>query len=193
MPPAAGTAAATEVATVPAAGTPTGSMVINLGEALVGGETSEGPHRAAAAKNAAGGKGGQGCGLQGLGGAGGGSCVGTWLPATGTLPPGYVSLSPVAAVLAGAAVAAVAGGSTGTEHQSGATGGGRPMPPAPGPAPGGASGVAAGGGAAGVGLAGSLAFALLLALAAPRAMRRLKLACLPWRTSFFVLIPERPG
>ncbi len=57
--------------------------------------------------------------------------------------------------------------------------GGRSMPPAPGPAPGGASGVAAGGGGAGVGLSGFLAFALLLALAAPRAMRRLRLACLP--------------
>jgi hypothetical protein len=100
-----------------------------------------------------------------------------------------VSLVPVAAALDGTAVA----GPAGSDEQPGAAGGGRSMPPAPGPAPGGASGVSAGGGAAGVGLAGFLAFALLLALAAPRAMRRLKLACLPWRTAFFVLIPERPG
>jgi len=33
----------------------------------------------------------------------------------------------------------------------------------------------------------------LLLLAAPRAMRRLRLSCEPWLTAFFVLIPERPG
>jgi hypothetical protein len=165
-------------------------MVINLGEAHVDGEASASSHRATAAKTPAGGKEGQGCDLQGLGGASGGGCVGAWLHVAGPLSPSGVPLSPVGVELA-AAVAATGGGSNG--DQGGSAGGGRPMPPAPGPSPGGASGGAAGGGGAAVGLSGFLAFALLLALAAPRAMRRLRLACLPWRTAFFVLIPERPG
>ncbi len=62
----------------------------------------------------------------------------------------------------------------------------------PGPAPGGAFGGSA---AAGSGLALSGFFTLtgLLLFAAPCAMRRLRLSCRPWRTAFFVLIPERPG
>jgi hypothetical protein len=62
----------------------------------------------------------------------------------------------------------------------------------PGPSPGGAFGGSA---AAGSGLALSGFFTLtgLLLFAAPCAMRRLRLSCRPWRTAFFVLIPERPG
>jgi outer membrane biosynthesis protein TonB len=184
-------AAAAEAATAASPGVPTGSMVIDLGEAQVAGESSAGAHRAAAVNAAGSGKDSNGCGLQGLGGVSGAGCVGTWLRVPGPLSPAQVSLSPVAAALGGVAV--TAGGGAGTDDRPGAAGGGRSMPPAPGPAPGGASGVAAGGGGAGVGLSGFLTFALLLALAAPRAMRRLRLACLPWRTAFFVLIPERPG
>jgi hypothetical protein len=192
-PPAAAALAAAqgpEVAGATNTGTPTGSMVIDLGEAQVAGESSGSAPRTVAVKAPAGGTGGQSCGLQGLGGASGGGCVGAWLRVTGTLSPGQVSLSPVAAALA---VTAVANGNSGNDGEPGSAGGGRSMPPAPGPAPGGASGVAAGGAGAGVGLSGFLAFVLLLALSAPRAMRRLKQACLPWRTAFFVLIPERPG
>jgi hypothetical protein len=79
----------------------------------------------------------------------------------------------------------------------GSTGGGgflvgHPSPPTPGPGSGGAgSGSAAGGGS---GSASSAPFTLVGALlqAAPRAMRRLLLAQQSWRTSFLVLIPERP-
>jgi hypothetical protein len=62
----------------------------------------------------------------------------------------------------------------------------------PGPAPGGASGGSAAGGAGSASPA-SMMLACLLLLAAPRAMRRLRLLQRSWRTSFFVLIPERPG
>ncbi len=67
-----------------------------------------------------------------------------------------------------------------------------PFSPTPGPGSGGAgSGSAAGGGS---GSASSAPFTLVGALlqAAPRAMRRLLLAQQSWRTSFLVLIPERP-
>jgi hypothetical protein len=75
-----------------------------------------------------------------------------------------------------------------SEPASGDRSGGAP----PGPAPGGAFGGSA---AAGSGLALSGFFTLtgLLLFAAPCAMRRLRLSCRPWRTAFFVLIPERPG
>jgi hypothetical protein len=42
-------------------------------------------------------------------------------------------------------------------------------------------------------MAGFLTRGAWLRLTSPRAVRRLKLAHLPWRTAFFVLIPERPG
>jgi translation initiation factor IF-2 len=64
----------------------------------------------------------------------------------------------------------------------------------PGPSPGGGSGGAtAGGGGAGLAPSGALTFAGLLLLAAPRAMRLLRLLCRPWRSACFALIPERPG
>jgi hypothetical protein len=75
-----------------------------------------------------------------------------------------------------------------------ATDGGRPITPSPGPAPGGAGGgVAAGASGGAVGLSGFLTLAGLLLLAAPRALRRLRLSRRPHLTAFFVLIPERPG
>jgi hypothetical protein len=189
VPPSDASPAAIESAAI-VTGVPTGSMVIALDEAGLAGHTSAGPHRAAAAKAAAGGKEGPGCDLQGLGASSGGGCVGAWLHVPGPLTPNGVAMSPVGVVLGTSPGTA---GSGENPNQSGAAGGGRSMPPAPGPAPGGASGSATGGAGAGAGLAGFLAFALLMALAAPRAMRRLRLACLPWRTAFFVLIPERPG
>jgi cytoskeletal protein RodZ len=79
-------------------------------------------------------------------------------------------------------------------------GGNRPAAPAQGGSTSnGAAGGAAGGsgaggsGGGGLGLSAFLTIAGLLLLAAPHAMRRLRLSCLPWRTAFFVLIPERPG
>ena len=76
--------------------------------------------------------------------------------------------------------------------------GSRPMTPPPGPGPGspGGAGGAGGGAAAGSG-SGSTSSAFftlagVLLQAAPRAMRRLLLAQSSWRTSFLVLIPERP-
>jgi hypothetical protein len=64
----------------------------------------------------------------------------------------------------------------------------------PGPQPGGSSGGAsAGGGGGGLALSGFLTLGGLLLLAAPRAMRRLRLLCRPWRGACFALIPERPG
>jgi hypothetical protein len=70
----------------------------------------------------------------------------------------------------------------------------RPLAPAPGgSAPSGSAGGVAAGGSGGLGLSAFLTIAGLLLLAAPHAMRRLRLSCLPWRTAFFVLIPERPG
>ena len=74
----------------------------------------------------------------------------------------------------------------------GSGGGGRSVAPPPAPAPGGAFGGSGGGGSSGV-PSGFLTLAGLLLLAAPRAMRRLRLSCRPSLTAFFVLIPERPG
>ena len=71
-------------------------------------------------------------------------------------------------------------------------GGSHPVTPPPGPAPSGAVGGSATG-AAGIALSGFFTLAGLLLLAAPRALRRLRLSCRPWRAAFFVLIPERPG
>jgi hypothetical protein len=75
------------------------------------------------------------------------------------------------------------GGTVGGNHQG---------IPAPGPAPSGAVGGSAAGGS-GIALSGFFTLAGLLLLAAPLALRRLRLSCRPWLTAFFVLIPERPG
>ncbi|HEV7529052.1 MAG TPA: hypothetical protein VGO29_09160 [Solirubrobacteraceae bacterium] len=63
--------------------------------------------------------------------------------------------------------------------------------PAPSPSPGGASPSAAVGPAAGIAMA--LALAALLTLAAPRALRRLRLHGESWRLAPLVLIADRPG
>jgi hypothetical protein len=71
-------------------------------------------------------------------------------------------------------------------------GGGRSVLPPPGPAPGGSFGGSAAAGS-GIALSGFFTPAGVLHFAVPCAMRRLRLSCRPWRTAFFVLIPERPG
>ena len=103
-----------------------------------------------------------------------------------------LSQSPMASVASVASVAASAGSPPNGGH-GGSGVGSPPVNPAPGPtpAPSGASGSAAG--SSGIALSGFLTLAGLLLLGAPRAMRRLRLSCQPWRTACFVLIPERPG
>jgi hypothetical protein len=88
-------------------------------------------------------------------------------------------------------LAAATGGLPPGGGNGGSAGGNPPVGPTPGPAPGGASGSAAG--ASGLALSGFFTLAGLLLLGAPRAMRRLRLSCQPWRTACFALIPERPG
>jgi hypothetical protein len=69
---------------------------------------------------------------------------------------------------------------------------GSPSSPVSSPEPGGASGGAASG-AASAAPSGFLTFAGPVNIGPPRAMRRLWLVSKPWRTTCFVLIPERPG
>ncbi len=127
-----------------------------------------------------------GCLLSSLAGLMGDNCTSAWLDNQGMPPSSSASM---AASWSPPSADPPAGEASGDS-----SGGGRPMPQSPGPAPGGAGGGGAGAaGGAGVGLAGFLTLAGLLLLAAPRALRRLRLSCLPWRTAFFVLIPERPG
>jgi hypothetical protein len=128
------------------------------------------------------------CGLSALGGREPQSCAGGWL---GTQR--LFSDSPADGVVALAASMVAATGAAPPSHgvHGGSAVGNAPVGPAPPSAPGGASGAAAG--APGLGLSSILTLAGLLLLAAPRAMRRLRLSCRPWLTACFVLIPERPG
>jgi hypothetical protein len=99
-----------------------------------------------------------------------------------------VSTHPLATVEASPTVITT-GGSVGGDGGSPVE---HPSSPSPGPGSGGAGcGSAAGGGS---GSASPAPFTLVgvLLQAAPRAMRRLLLAQQSWRTSFLVLIPERP-
>jgi hypothetical protein len=106
----------------------------------------------------------------------------------------FFSTSPVGFV-AGAA-ASLAAEDPGGPPPDGGHGGSAvlrlPVSPAPSPAPSGVSGGSATG-ATGLALSGFLTLSGLLLLAAPRALRRLRLSSAPWRTACFVLIPERPG
>jgi outer membrane biosynthesis protein TonB len=167
---------------------PTGSEIVQLGEgqeALAGtSEEALSRSRGASERQAV----ARRCELSALGGPEAGGCDGGWLGAT-TKP----NEAPVALSSNTPSLAPTAGGSSGDEGPGGVAGGGRPVSPSPGPAPGGASGGVAAGGSGGVGLSGFLTLAGLLLLAAPRALRRLRLSCRPWLTAFFVLIPERPG
>ncbi len=120
-------------------------------------------------------------------------CAGDWweipiAPSVSTKPFASADAS-LTATTADAADGSKDGGASAQNH---------PSTPIPGPPPGGPGGSGgAGGGAAAGGGSGfaSSAFSTragLLLQAAPRAMRRLRLAQSSWRTSFFVLIPERP-
>jgi hypothetical protein len=99
-----------------------------------------------------------------------------------TIPFATVKESPTA-IAADAPAGSQDGGSAVENHSS---------VPIPGSGSGGAGGGSTAGG--GSGSTSSASFTLVGALlqAAPRAMRRLLLAQPSWRTSFFVLIPERP-
>ncbi len=126
------------------------------------------------------------CELSLLGAPGGEGCTGGW-----SGPP---SAGARAAIIATGPIAAQAGDAAAVTAPHNREDGGRPTAPGPGPVPaGGGVGVAAGAAGGGVGLAGFLALAGLLLLTAPRALRRMRLSCRPYRTAFFVLIPERPG
>jgi len=125
------------------------------------------------------------CELSSLSGDMAGGCSTEWLA-----PQRLLSGSPAGYAAAVAALAPTTG-SPGDGGHGGSAVGSPPVSPGPGPAPAGASGSSAG--ASGLALAGFLTLAGLLLLGAPRAMRRLRLSCQPWRTACFVLIPERPG
>ncbi len=86
------------------------------------------------------------------------------------------------AIAAGVPAGSLGDGSTIENH---------PSAPGSGSGGGGGGGSAAGGGSGSASSASSTLVDVLLQ-AAPRAMRRLRLAQPSWRTSFFVLIPERP-
>jgi hypothetical protein len=87
---------------------------------------------------------------------------------------------------------AITAGATGGSQDGGSAVENHPSAPTPGPGPGGVGGGSAAGG--GSGSTSSASFTLVGAFlqTAPRAMRRFRLAQPSWRTSFFVLIPERP-
>jgi hypothetical protein len=128
------------------------------------------------------------CDLSSLGEHAASGCSAGWLGAQRLLSPSPAGLGATAASVAASAGPPPTGGGHG-----GSGPGSPPVNPAPGPtpAPSGASGSAAG--SSGIALSGFLTLAGLLLLGAPRAMRRLRLSCQPWRTACFVLIPERPG
>ncbi len=67
-----------------------------------------------------------------------------------------------------------------------------PVAPAPGSVPGGSSGAAAGG-ASGAAPSPGLTQSGMLLSGAPRAMHTLRLSSQPWLTTYYALIPERPG
>lgn len=128
------------------------------------------------------------CELSALGGRTTDNCTVGWLGGKRFIGS---SAGAVPAVGSLAAAAASAGLPPDGGHGGSAVGN-APVSPAPGPAPSGASGAAVGG-ASGAAPSAFLSLAGLLLLAAPRALRRLRLSCRPWLTACFVLIPERPG
>jgi hypothetical protein len=133
--------------------------------------------------------GASGCALYGRQGLLGGSCG-------AEEPPPRFAFPSRAPMTADAAAGSALGTSMARAASDGSSGaragpGSRGAPGAvPVPAPSGASGSAAGFGFA---VSISLMLAALLLLAAPRAMRRLRLLREPWLQARFVLIPERPG
>ena len=129
------------------------------------------------------------CELSALGGHATDNCTVGWLGEkrfVGSSTDGFARVD-------GSLAAAITGGLPPGGGHGGSAFGNAPVSPTPGPPPGGASGGAAVGGASGLAPSAFLSLAGLLLLAAPRAMRRLRLSSRPWLTACFVLIPERPG
>jgi hypothetical protein len=130
-----------------------------------------------------------GCGLYGLEGPGSLGCATSLLSSSG-YQSSYssrlrIASNPLVPDNSGTPAPANNGGAPlGDQHSN-----------QPGPAPGGVGSGGAPGGAGGGGAPASafLSLAGLLLLAAPHALRRLRLARRPYLTAFFVLIPERPG
>jgi outer membrane biosynthesis protein TonB len=132
------------------------------------------------------------CGLSGLGTRTPDVCVGGWLAVEREgRPTAALAARLLADPTSGSVPDAVAGGGSDGEHGGVALGNREPDTPAPGPAPSGASG-ASGSGGSGVAYSTFFALAGLLLLAPLCTMRRLRLACGPWRTGCVALIPERP-
>ena len=127
------------------------------------------------------------CELSGLAGPATDNCTTSWLGGRS-----FLSLSASPADLATVAAARAGAPADGGNGGSGSGGGGRSVVPPPAPTPSGAFGGAAMG-SSGIAVSGFFTLADRLLLAAPLAMRRLRLSCQPWLTAFFVLIPERPG
>jgi hypothetical protein len=123
------------------------------------------------------------CELSGLSSPDTDNCTAGWLAGQS-----LSSTSPAYLITAVAATAGTRAGGAG----AGSQGGSRSVTPPPGPAPSGAFGSAAAG-SCGTAPTGFFMVGGHLRLVTPRAMRRLRLSCQPWRTAFFVLIPERPG
>jgi hypothetical protein len=119
-------------------------------------------------------------------------CDAAWMGAQRLLSASSIELVATSSSSLPAPTIAAVSGAPGDDGHDGTAGGGHPTGPAPAPAPGGAAGGSAVGGS-GLALSAFLTLAGLLGLAAPRAMRRLRLSCQPWLTACFALIPERPG
>jgi len=113
--------------------------------------------------------------------------AGDWLEIS-TAP----SDSPAPFAIAGASRTATTPGAPAGSQDGGSAVENHPPAPFPGPGPGGAGGGSAAGGGPGSALSASFTLAGVLLQAEPRAMRRWRLSQPSWRTSFFVLIPERP-
>jgi hypothetical protein len=107
----------------------------------------------------------------------------TILPGAGSILPFSVASTALASLGGLLAVLASGAGHNGSPPAS--------IPSSPGPSPGGVSESTVA--ACGFALSIFLTLAGLSMLAAPHAMRRLRLASEPWRLAPFVLIPERPG
>ncbi len=132
-----------------------------------------------------------------------GSCTAGWLGNSGLVSATLVSAAGAAPVYAAVSVVLVPWTTTvvGLPHTGSGIDGAGDEPagshpagggPSQAPPPSGASGGAPAGGSSAAPSV-FLTLAGLLLLAAPRAMRRMRLRCKPWLTAFFVLIPERPG
>jgi hypothetical protein len=108
---------------------------------------------------------------------------------------GISAVSSVPTILAtiDASPTAIAAGAHSGSQDGGSAVENHPPAPIPGSGSGGAGGGSAAAGGSGSASSASSTLVGVLLQAVPRAMRRLRLTQPSWRTSFFVLIPERPG